>query len=257
MSTPAAARLGGLAWLAAFAAIPCASLADLQVRSPIVEFGELEFEWNGLATIDRKDSPNNALQSQTFEFAYGVLPWWKPELEFERNTVNGRNKWTAITLENTFQLTPQGKYFVDVGLFAEYSQSLIKDQPNSFTAGPIVQKELDDVLGIDTLHTLNLFLSREVGHNHTDATGFAGAWQSVWLASPLAAPGFEAYSIINDLSHAGRFNTQYNSVGPVLIGRANFAPYGALRYQAGYQFGLSSGTPRGAIRWKLEYEIAF
>ncbi len=256
MSARAACRIAAAA-LASLAIPPRAGFAELKVHSPIVEFGELEFEWNGLATIDRKGSPNNALRSQTYEIGYAVLPFWEPELEFERNTVNGRDKWTAITLENTFQLTPQGKYFVDAGLFAEYSQSLLKDEPNSFTAGPIVQKELDDVLGIDTLHTLNLFLSREVGHNHTNGTGFAGAWQSVWLASPLAAPGFEAYSVINDLAHAGRFNTQYNSIGPVLVGAANFAPYGALRYEAGYQFGLSSGAPRGAVRWKLEYEIAF
>ena len=181
------ARPIAAAALAALAMLPHTAFAELKVHSPIVEFGELELEWNGLATIDRKGSPNNALHSQTFEVGYAVLPFWEPEIEFERNTVNGRGKWTAITFENTFQLTPQGKYFADLGLFAEYSQSLLKDEPNSFTAGPIVQKELD-LFGIDTLHTLNLFLSRDVGHNHTNATGFSGAWQSVWLASPLIAP---------------------------------------------------------------------
>jgi hypothetical protein len=242
--------------LAALVVPSRAAFAELKVRSPIVQFGEFGFGWNGVTTIDRKGSPNNAQHSQTFEIGYGVLPFWRPEIEFERDTVNGRGKWTAVTFENTFQLTPRGKYFVDLGLFAQYSHSLLKDEPSSFVAGPIARKELD-ILGIDTLHTLNLFLSREVGHNHTGATGFAGAWQSVWLASPLIAPGFEAYDFIDDLSHAGRFNTQYNSIGPVVVGATHFAPYGALRYEAGYQFGLSSGAPRGAIRWKLEYEIAF
>lgn len=255
MNARAASMTAGAA-LAALAHSPPASPTELKVHSPIMEFGEFEFEWNGLATIDRKGSPNNAQRSETFDIGYAVLPFWRPEIEFERDTANGRGKWSSITLENTFQLTPQGKYFVNIGLFAEYSQSLLKDEPSAITAGPIVRKELD-LLGIDTRHTLNLFLSRAVAHKHTDVTGFAGAWQSVWLASPLVAPGFEAYDFIDDLSRAGRFNTQYNSIGPVVVGAANFAPYGALRYEAGYQFGLSSGAPRGAIRWKLEYEIAF
>ena len=254
MSARAACWTG--AALAALAHAPPASPAELKVHSPIVELGEFELEWNGLATIDRKGSPNDALHSQTWAIGYAVLAFWRPEIEFERDTVNGRGKWTEITLENTFQLTPEGEYFVDLGLYAEYSHSLLKDEPSAFTVGPIVRKELD-LLGLDTRHTLNLFLSREVGHNHTNATGFAGAWQSVWRANPLFAPGFEAYSFIDDLSPAGRFNTQYNSVGPVVVGAAQFARYGALRYEAGYQFGLSSGAPRGAIRWKLEYEIAF
>jgi hypothetical protein len=250
MGTRAACWTG--AALAALAQAPPASSAEFKVHSPIVVLGEFELEWNGLAAIDRKGSPT----SQTWALGYAVLPFWRPEIEFERDTVNGRGKWTEVTLENTFQLTPEGKYFVDLGLYAEYSHSLLKDEPSAFTVGPIVRKELD-LLGIDTRHTLNLFLSREVGRNRTDATGFAGAWQSVWLASPLLAPGFELYDFIDDLSHAGRLNEQYHSIGPVVVGAASFARYGALRYEAGYQFGLSSGAPRGAIRWKLEYEIAF
>ncbi len=41
----------------------------------------------------------------------------------------------------------------------------------------------------------------------------------------------------------------------MLDGAANFAPYGKLKYQVGYLFGLTSG--RSAVRWRLEYEITF
>jgi hypothetical protein len=242
--------------LAAFAHPPPAGASELKVHSPLVELGEFNLEWNGLATVDSEGSPNNARRTQTFELGYAVLPFWRPEIEFERETVEGRDKWSEITFENTFQLTPTGKYFVDVGLFAAYSQSLLADEPSAVTAGPILRKTLD-LFGLDTRHTLNLFLSREIGHNRTDATGFAGAWQSVWRASPLFAPGFEAYSFIDDLAHRGRFNAQYHSLGPVIVGGGELDRFGALRYEIGYQFGLSSGAPRRAVRWKLEYEIAF
>jgi hypothetical protein len=233
-----------------------AAASELKVHSPSVELGEFNFEWNGLATIDREGSPHDAQRTQTFELGYGVLPFWRPEIEFERETMDGRGKWSSITFENTFQLTQAGKYFVDAGLFAAYSQSLLADEPSAVTVGPILRKALD-LFGLDTRHTLNLFLDREIGHDSRDGIGFAGAWQSVWRASPLFAPGFEAYSFIDDLAHAGRFNAQYHSLGPVIVGAGEFGRFGALRYEIGYQFGLSSGAPRGAVRWKLEYEITF
>ena len=255
MGTRAARRTLAAA-LAAFAQLPPAAASELKVHSPSVELGEFNFEWNGLATTGREGSLDNAQRTQTFELGYSVLPFWRPEIEFERETVEGRDKWSEITFENTFQLTPTGKYFVDAGLFAAYSQSLLADEPSAVTAGPILRKTLD-LFGLDTRHTLNLFLDREIGHDSRDGTGFAGAWQSVWRASPLFAPGFEAYSFIDDLSHAGRFNAQYHSLGPVIVGAGEFDRFGALRYEIGYQFGVSSGAPRGAVRWKLEYEITF
>ena len=97
--------------------------------------------------------------------------------------------WEAVTLENTFQLTEPGQYFFNLGFFFEYSQSTVRGAPNGVTFGPIIQKELNDVLGLDTLHTLNVFLSRDVGHNSSKATGFEYAWQSLILTHPLISPG--------------------------------------------------------------------
>ena len=53
------------------------------------------------------------------------------------------------------------------------------------------------------------------------------------------------------------FTQQQHFLGPVAVGAVNFAPYGKLKYEVGYMFGLTPATPRGAIRWRLEYEIAF
>lgn len=248
-----------LAASALLALAPDSGRSELKVRSPIVEFGEFELEWNGLTTLDKRGSPLTGQRSDTFEIGYGLLPMWSVEIEAERNTFDGTDKWNAITLENTFQLTPQGKYFVDAGFFAEVSFSTLHDQSHAFQLGPILQKEWDDTLGLgfDTLHTINLFFEHGFGHNSDHATGMELAWQSVWLAHPLVNPGFELYSFVTDVANFGRLNNQYNSIGPVITGRTVFAPYGALRYEVGYQFGLTSATPRGAIRWRLEYELAF
>jgi hypothetical protein len=41
------------------------------------------------------------------------------------------------------------------------------------------------------------------------------------------------------------------------VGALSFSPYGKLKYEVGYMFGMTQASPRGAVRWKLEYEIAF
>jgi hypothetical protein len=232
--------------------------AELQVRMPEVDYREVEFEHNGLVTFDTKGSPLDHAQSYTNAIGYGVLPWWEIELEGELASGGGQHlTWNAVTLENTFQLTPTGKYFFNLGFFFEYSQSTLRNDPSGVTFGPIIQKELNNVLGFDTLHTLNLFLSRDVGHDATKATGFSYAWQSLILTHPLISPGVEFYGTIDDIAHAGPTAQQQHSVGPVLAGSVNFTPYGKVKYEVGYQFGLTPASGRGAVRWKLEYEIAF
>ena len=43
----------------------------------------------------------------------------------------------------------------------------------------------------------------------------------------------------------------------MFAGGYNFAPYGKIKYELGYLFGVTPATPRGAIRWNFEYEIPF
>jgi hypothetical protein len=232
--------------------------ADLKVRMPQVDYRELEFEHNGLITFDTKGSPLNRAQSYTNEIGYGVLPWWAIELEGELASGGGQHlTWNAATLENTFQLTEPGEYFFNLGFFAEYAQSTLRGAPSGITAGPIIQKELNGVFGLDTVHTLNVFLSRDVGHDATRQTGLSYAWQSLLRTHPLISPGVEVYGSIADIAHAGPTAQQQHLVGPVLVGAASFAPYGKLKYEVGYLFGLTPASGRGAIRWRLEYEIAF
>jgi len=63
--------------------------------------------------------------------------------------------------------------------------------------------------------------------------------------------------MINDFAAPGKLADQQHRIGPVLVGLQNLAPYGKLKYEVGYQFGLTQATERGAVRWRLEYEIPF
>jgi hypothetical protein len=255
--------VGGAALAVAVLSVaPGPAHAEFQVRSPIVEYRECELEHNGSTTFDKRKSGLSNDQSYTTEIGCGVTPFWRLELEGELNAPSGTNlKYTATTLENMFQLTPQGEYWVDLGFFLEYSQSADRSQPNSITFGPVVAKEGPGFAGADSLHTLNLFFSKDLGHNRSDDTGFAAAWQSRLRLNRYFEPGIELYTDITDLEKPGKFAEQQHRIGPMFAGA--IGPellgdgLGKIKYELGYLFGVTRSTENGAIRWRLEYELSF
>jgi hypothetical protein len=247
----ALATVSLLAW-------PAVTHAELKVRMPTVEYQEMELEHNGLVIFGPRGASFDRGQSYTNEIAYGITPWWQIELESSLVAGAGQSlRSDALAFENTFQLTEPGKYFVNLGFFAGYEHVTARGAPNAVTLGPIIQKELPSFLGLNTLHTANLFFTREVGPNAGGATGFTYAWQSVVRLRPLLAPGIEFYGQIESLGQAGRYNQQQHLVGPVLTGEQPLGGLGELKYEVGYLFGLTANSPTGAVRWRLEYEIAF
>ena len=239
-----------------------AAQAEFKVRSPIVDYRELEFEHNGDITFDKRDSGKNNGQSFTYEIEIGALPFWQPGIEGEFETVPGQNqRFSATTFENLFQLTPQGKYWADLGFFAEFSHAAGRNDPDSFAFGPLVQKEASDLFGLDlghdTIHTLNLLVEKEVGLNHSEASPLLIAWQSRLRLNPFFEPGIEYYGQLSSIAGTSEGTPVQHRLGPVLVGQYNMFQYGKIRYELGYLFGLNQATERGALRWRFEYEKAF
>jgi high-affinity iron transporter len=235
-----------------------AAHAQLKVRYPIVDYREVEIEHFSEITFDKPKSGLSNNQRYTNEYGFGPLPNWFVELGNEFRALNGENiTYDATEIENYIQMTPTGKYWGDVALFAEYEQTAHRADAKSFIFGPLAQTEFGEIAGFGALHTLNLLFTRTVGNNSTDATQLNTAWQSRLLVNPLAQPGVEYYGQINQIANPGKLADQQHRIGPVLVGLANFAPYGKLKYEVGYLFGLTSATERGAVRWRFEYEIPF
>lgn len=236
--------------------------AEFKLRYPNIEYREFEFEHNGSVTFDKRGSGLNNNQSYPTEIEYGVLPFWKPGIEGEWEAEPGGNfHMNAVTFENFFQLTPQGKYWADFGFFAEFSHATGRTDPDSFTFGPLVQKEASEIfgldLGADTLHTLNLLVGKEIGLNHSDATPLSIAWQSRLRLNALYEPAIEYYGQVSSIAGSSTGSPQQHRLGPALIGQYNMYQYGKFKYELGYLFGLNKATERGAVRWRFEYEKAF
>ncbi len=250
----ARAGSGFLLALAGLVALPHTSRAEFQVRSPIVEEGEIEFEHNGSLVFNRHDRKVDET-SFTNSIGYGFTSWLKLEFEGEWAGERGGGgvHYVASTIESTFQITPQGKYFADFGFFAEISKARFREDSDTVKFGPLMQTNA----GPFRL-TFNALFEREIsGPNRTNAWAFSGAAQALLPIDnfPLT-PGIEYYAEITDLRHTGRFQDQLHLMGPVILGDFKLAPTAKLKYQAGYLFPLSRGADGGALRWKLELEIA-
>jgi high-affinity iron transporter len=249
-----------LAVIFLFGALGWGSIAHAQfkVRYPIVDYREIEIEHYGDTTFDQAKSGKSNNQRFTNEYGFGPLPNWFVELGNEFRALNGENiTYDATEIENYLQLTPTGKYWGDLALFAEYEHTAHAADAKSFIFGPLAQTEFGEIAGFGALHTLNLLFTRTVGNNSNEATQLNTAWQSRLLVNSMVQPGFEYYSQINEIRNPGKLADQQHRIGPVLVGLQNFAPYGKLKYEIGYLFGLTQGTERGAVRWRLEYEIPF
>ncbi|HVA13282.1 MAG TPA: hypothetical protein VNF99_08530 [Stellaceae bacterium] len=256
------AALGAFGATAAGLAFLPPARADFELHYPIIDYRELELEHNADTTFDQPKSGKNNNQSYTIELGYAPVPWWEPEIEGDLNAAPGQNlSYSATTFENTFQLTEQGKYWADLGFFAEYSHVASKADADDIVFGPLIQKQMPDIFGVDlghdTLHTLNLLVTKEVGRNRNDATPLAIAWQTRIRINPYFEPGFEYYGALSSIAGVSTGQPQQHRLGPALVGEYNLFQYGKIKYEAGYLFGLNRATERGTLRWRFEYEKAF
>jgi hypothetical protein len=239
-----------------------AAHADFELHYPIIDYREVEFEHNADTTFDKRKSGLSNNQSYTLELGYAPVPWWEPEIEGDWDASSGHNlSFNATVFENTFQLTEQGKYWADLGFFAEFSHAAGRTDPDSFTFGPLIQKQASNLFGLDlghdTLHTLNLLVAKQVGSNRQDATPLSIAWQSRLQLNPLYEPAIEYYGQISSIAGNSTGSPQQHRLGPALIGQYSLDGYGQLKYELGYLFGLNQATERGALRWRFEYEKGF
>lgn len=228
-------------------AVPAAA-QDLKIRSPIIDVHELEFENNFVLRRSK---------NTVHELEYGFNDWLKLGVEAELAADPGQGlHYDSTALESFLQLTPQGKYWADVGLFAEYEHTARQGDPRSLTIGPLVQKEVP-LLGLNTLNTINALFIKQMGAGSVGPLSLQMATQSVVLLDPHFAPGMEYYGIVTLGEHG---DEPQHRIGPAFVGRVGFrelgldAP-GGIRYDAAYLRGLTGTTQPNTFRFRFELEF--
>ena len=250
--------------IAAALMLPGIARADFRVISPReIDYGEIEIEHNGSSIFDRRDGRSGG-QSHTIEIGTGITRWWKSELELAFEKEPGRDQpmlATQIVTENVFQLTEPGEHFVDLGFYFEYGQSLLRGRyagSNQATFGPLFAKDIGR-----TTTTVNFLFTRQLGPSQTtQGLNFNYALQTKWnLWGPLS-PAIEVYGDAGTIGSSPKFTEQQLMVGPVAVGRLplnelGLGRAGKIKYEVGWLFGTTRGSPEGALRWRLEFEFPF
>src|ERR1043165_8739796 len=159
--------------LAASVVIAAAALQaeaeDLKIRSPIIEPHELEFENNFVFGHGK---------TAVHELEYGFTDWLKLGVEAELAAEPGQGfRYDSTALEGFLQLTPQGRYWADLGMFVEYEHTARQGDPRALTIGPLVEKEAP-LFGIDALHSLNVLFTKQMGAGSIGAPSVLVAAQS-------------------------------------------------------------------------------
>lgn len=227
-------------------------LASDKIYSPYVEYGEFELEYRGHITNDSKASKNNNTKDKV-EVVYGFTEYWSAGLIGTWQKKSGSSReFTATSWENIFQLTDQGEYWVDVGLYLEY---VLAAKTNS--ADKVEAKLLLERPGLKFTHTANIVLEREIGANSNKVTELEIYWRTKYRMQTALEPAIEVYSKLGELGNAGAFDTQKHSLGPVLMGKIPFGKDSKLKYEFGYLFGVSKAAPDGTWKWVVEWETRF
>ena len=229
-------------------ALPAKAADDLKIRSPIIEPSELEFENNFVLGRSK---------TAVHELEYGFTDWLKlgVEAEFAADPGQGLH-YDATALEGFLQLTPQGKYWADVGLFVEYEQTGRTGDPRALMIGPLVQKEVQ-LLGLNTLHTVNALFTKQMGAGSVGPLSMFVATQSRLRLDPHFEPGIEYYGIVSLGDHG---DEPRHRLGPAFAGRIGFreldinAP-GGIKYDAAYLRRVGGETDPNTFRVRFELEF--
>jgi hypothetical protein len=225
-----------------------AQAEDLKIRSPIIEAGEVEFENNFVFGRGK---------TTVHELEYGLTNWFKPGLELELAADPGQGlHYDATALEGFFQLTPQGKYWADLGIFVEYEQTGRTGDPRSVKIGPMIQKELQ-LPGLSMLNTANVFFTKDLGAGSAGTPGLFVAAQSRLRLDPHFEPGVEYYGIVSLGEHG---EEPQHRLGPAVAGRVGFREFGidapgGIKYDAAYLRRLSGAADPSTFRFRFELEF--
>jgi hypothetical protein len=226
------------------------TFAAKHVLSPIVEQGEIEFESKFDRTVDNRAELDNA-QSANVSVGYVVTSFWATELELQwKRDPQGSYHFDSTSWENRFQLTPQGEYWADVGLFVEYEKVSQAGDHDNYTVGLLMQKEVGE-----TLTTANLLLTRELGDGGAPGASTELRVQTRWRSNIRFQPGFEIYYEPGEWGNFSPTQDRRLRAGPVIVRQLQSSALSKMKYEMGYLFGMHPANEQGRLRARVEFEF--
>ncbi len=233
--------------VAASVAMLPANAEAKKVYSPIVEQGEVEFEYLMDYDIDA-DATKNTNARHQFELELGITDRWMTAFYGDFRKRPGKAfAYQGMKWENIYQVFEQGERMIDLGLYFEYilPQSSL-NKPDAFEFKLLLEKETGRLI-----NTFNLIMKKELGAKAKNNTAIGYGWKTNWRWKRYLEPGFEVYGSLGELGNTKTLSQQKHQAGPVLTGKF----HNGMSYELGYLFGLTTASPQGAVKLILAYEF--
>lgn len=224
------------------------ALAVGNLSSPLVEQGEFEVEYSAYRSFDNDSTVDNE-QKHKLEMSYGFGEKWKSEISAEfKKEPDESIDFTAIEIENQFQLTEQGEYWVDVGAKFAYVQTFDSTKAQALEAKLLLRKDTTHFA-----HIANIGAEQPIGSDAHDGPELSFDWGSRYRYSDHFNPGFEYQADFGHANDIPGYDEQEHIIGPMAYGKIS----DGVKYELGYLFGISDAAADGYLKGKLEYEVHF
>jgi hypothetical protein len=218
------------------------------VHTPTVEEGEkeIDFKWGA-----EKNKDGTSGTATSIGFGWGATSWWFTELYGKWHREPGQSSgFDAWEWENRFQLTPTGKYPLDLGFLLEVERPKDRSEGYEITYGPLLQSEWGLVQG-----NLNLLWQKHVRATEPFETELHYEMQLKYRASEKFEWGAQGFGSFGRWDHWAQSSQQEHKLGPAIFGKVKTGTHQAVKYNAALLFGTTSASPRTTLRFQAEYEF--
>ena len=234
--------------LSILATLPAWAGPNDYIRLPSVESGEREIDFK-YGQQKNRDGSNEAATS--LGYGMGVTEWWFTELYGKYKQAPGEsNNFDAWEWENRFQLTPTGKYAVDVGFLLEIERPLDRSEGYELTWGPLFQKEWGRWQG-----NFNVLVQQHILADTKFDTELRYQMQVKYRAAEQLEWGAQAFGNLGQWDNWKPSSLQEHKIGPAVFGKVKTGMKQAIKWNAAMLFGVTDATPGTTLRLQTEYEF--
>jgi len=241
-----------LAYMVALALLPQAARAfgpADYVFTPSVTYGEREIDFKA---GNWKKTDEERLRAWSIGYGYGVTQRWWTEVYRKYESFAGESitKFDAWEWENKVQLTEQGQYPFDVGLVLELERPQDKSQGYEVRLGPLFQTEVGKVQ-----LNANLLFQRSIRADTPQHTEFGYQWQANYRWKREFEFGVQGFGEFGTWNRWDPAEERTHRLGPAVFGKLPLGGRQAVRYNAAWLIGATSGAPGNTFRMQVEYEF--
>ncbi len=231
---------------ASLALLPAPALA-LDVSSPYVKEGLMEIETKNRIDDDHRQREDD-FRRHSLSLNYGFSRWWALEVvtELEKQPDSGYGL-AASAIENTFQLTTRGAYWLDAGIKLNYEMAHENGEPDEMEARLMLAKNVSRMR-----YMANIAVKQEVGDYSNDNPTSEVRLQTRYNYNKYFSPGVEYYAELGEWSDMQGWNAQKHRFGPAFYGKLA----DGVAYDTGLIFGISDKAEDTVFKLNLKYEFS-